>query len=161
MPDPEIPGHLEDMSIIITNELKTEIKKEVLTIDQFIRKSLSSGMEKDNIRQILKSDLQTGGQLFGDFRKNIKSTCRNGLEDAARKEVLKEDARLWDWVGISDNKICDDCLERNNMEARTKSEWAEMGLPGEGATVCGANCRCVLMPVGTLDKKSKPIVREE
>ena len=153
-------GIREGLEILLMADLALESEKQILTIQEFIRTRLASGMSKEQIREILQRDLIQGGQLFGDFRKNVKSIQRNASEDFARAPLIEGRDENFDWVGIGDSKICDDCLERNNMPPKPFGEWAAIGLPGEGATACNKNCRCILLPVGSLEK-GKGIIRRE
>jgi len=156
-----MPENLKkEIEIMLFGDMVLEGEKQILTIEQFIKSKLAGGMGKKEVLELLRRDLFEGGQLFGDFRKNIKATQRNGIENFARIPLLEDSTGLFDWVGVGDNKICDDCLERNNMEPRTFQEWAAIGLPGEGATVCGKNCRCILMPADTLEK-GKAVIRRK
>ena len=53
----------------------------------------------------------------------------------------------WDWVDMGDNRVCDDCARLSGLPAATYSEWEnERTVPGKGDTVCGDNCRCILVP---------------
>ena len=152
----------QGLEIIMFADMVTESEKQILTIEQFIRSRLAAGMTKEEIKSVLLRDLHEGGQLFGDFRKNIKATQLNTSENFARSPLIEgsSESQLMDWIGIGDNKICPDCTDRNNMQPRTFQEWASIGLPGEGATICNKNCRCVLLPVDSLDK-GKGVIKIE
>jgi len=142
----------EGLEILLLSDMATEAEVATLTIEQFIKSRLAAGMSKDQIREILQRDLFEGGQLFGDFRKNIKSSQRAASENFARAPLIEKQEGLLDWIGVGDKRICPDCAERNNMSPRPFREWASIGLPGEGATICGSNCRCILLPVDSLEK---------
>jgi len=45
-------------------------------------------------------------------------------------------------------KHCPDCLARAN-EVRTREEWDDVGGPQSGFSVCGSNCKCILVPTST------------
>lgn len=159
----EVPAYLREMQIILTAGLIDEAAKQTLTLRQVIRKMKTSGMVDTEIEKILFKDLHEGGQIFGDFRKQLKATVKNGLEDTGRNEVRQSylDVKLWDWVGIADGKICDDCLSRNNMSAMSWEDWQAIGLPGTGATVCDRNCRCVLTPAESIQKEAGGLIRKK
>lgn len=53
---------------------------------------------------------------------------------------------LWYWLTIGDGKVCPDCIERGDTQPQPWDDWMDQGLPREGATQCGFNCRCQLVP---------------
>ena len=73
MPD-EIPEHLEDMWLTFTASMGIIADKQALTLQDIINRMLSSGMSKAEVKANLIQDLREGGQIFGDFRKQFKST---------------------------------------------------------------------------------------
>ena len=150
-----IPAYLKEMQIVLTSGLLAEAQKQTLTLEQLINKMKLSGMSIAEIKSVLLTDLTEGGQIFGDFRKQFKATVKGGLEDTARgavKNIIGDDVELWDWLGITDGKICPVCLKRHNMEPMKYEKWQTIGLPGSGVTLCGKNCRCVLVPAGAIQK---------
>ena len=151
----KVPAYLKEMQLILTNGLIVEAQKQALTMGQIIAKMKASGMTIGAIEKNLINDLVSGGQIFGDFRKAIKATVKGGMEDVARGALYEtfQDAEKWDWLGITDGKICPTCLTRHNMPARSYKEWQAIGLPGSGATLCGKNDRCVLVPAGAIEKE--------
>lgn len=151
----EIPAYLKEMQITLTAGLMEEAKKQTLTLSQFIRKMKTTGMADNEIERLLINDLTEGGQIFGEFRKQLKATVKGGIEDSGRGAIHEafEGVKNWDWLGIVDKSICDDCLARHNMPAMKWEDWQKIGLPGVGATPCGKNCRCVLVPVGIIEKE--------
>lgn len=52
--------------------------------------------------------------------------------------------KMYYWVTIGDSRVCPDCVGRGSMEPKEIEEWVSIGLPREGATLCGDNCRCIL-----------------
>lgn len=55
-----------------------------------------------------------------------------------------------EWVTVGDKSVCEDCQKRDGQQ-HTVEEWDELGLPREGATLCGDNCRCSLFPTSLKD----------
>jgi hypothetical protein len=170
----DVPAYVREMQIVLVADLMNEVEKEVLTLSQVIKRMKASGMDKSEIANVLLNDLHGGGQLFGDFRKQLKATVKHGIEEHARKEVENNlDADMWDWLGIVDGSICHECLRRHNLPPHDWDYWVKIGLPGTGATPCDKNCRCVLMPTGNIEKtpggfihkgkkeKKKKIVKSE
>lgn len=69
-------------------------------------------------------------------------------EKLAQAEGQREAVRLM-WVAIFVN-TCPNCISLSGS-VRTLSEWKASGYwPGNGATVCDANCKCSLVPVDTM-----------
>ena len=95
----------QGLEILLLADMSTEAEKQILTINEFIRTRRLAGMTDDEIRRILTRDLTEGGQLFGDFRKNIKSTQRNASEDFARAPLIeaRKDDQLFDWILVVKN----------------------------------------------------------
>jgi hypothetical protein len=121
----------------------------------------SSGMNKEIIRETLLRDLREGGQIFGDFRKQFKTNIKWGIEETARREFeqgLDKVNGMWEWLGVSDNRICPDCAKRNSKSPMKWAEWESEGLPGTGITICGTNCRCMMAIVETIDKPPGGII---
>ena len=50
------------------------------------------------------------------------------------------------WHADLSGDVCPDCAARNG-QVKTMAEWTALGLPGTGATRCGAYCRCYLEAV--------------
>ncbi len=160
MPD-EIPEHLEDMWLTFTASMGIIADKQALTLQDIINRMLSSGMSKAEVKANLIQDLREGGQIFGDFRKQFKSTVKWGVEETARREStvgVDLDTELWEWLAIADNKICGDCADRALEEPKKYAEWQTAGLPGSGATVCQQNCRCRLVILESIEKPKSGIV---
>ena len=157
----EVPAYLKEMQIVLTAGLLDEAAKQTLTLKQVIRKAKVSGMADIEIERMLLRDLREGGQLFGNFRKQMKSTVKSGIEDSGRQEVRQSflDVKLWSWLAIVDGKICPDCLDRHGWTAMTWEEWEAVGLPDSGNTICGQNCRCILTPAGSVKKEDGGLKR--
>jgi hypothetical protein len=51
----------------------------------------------------------------------------------------------WEWITIS-GKPCPDCIERGG-KVLPLDRWQDLGLPGDGRTICGSYCMCELIPV--------------
>lgn len=157
----EVPSYLREMQLILTAGLMEEAKKQTLTLSQIIRKMKISGMADGEIEKVLLNDLIEGGQIFGDFRKQMKATVKGGIEDAGQGAIHEAfiDVEPWDWLGIVDKSICADCLARHNMPAQSWDKWKAIGLPRAGATICGKNCRCDLVPAGAIEKEKEGLKR--
>ena len=149
MSDPEIPAYLDDMVITLTADIVAASKLSAIGLEEYVNRMIRSGMSRDALRTILTRDLIDGGPIFGDFKKNFKSTFKGAVENTFR-DALNSDKDLnqsFEWIGISDFKLCNDCRSRINMKPRNWPQWEMIGLPGAGATICGSNCRCWLAPI--------------
>jgi hypothetical protein len=49
------------------------------------------------------------------------------------------------WITVMDDKVCPDCSPRHGV-TQTRVEWAQVGRPRWGTTICGPHCRCKLIP---------------
>lgn len=56
------------------------------------------------------------------------------------KVILKEV-----WIDIGDKRECPDCKALSG-KVETPAYWDETGRPRSRNTVCGGNCRCMLVP---------------
>jgi hypothetical protein len=156
----DIPDHIRDTMTITIANMALEAEKLQLTLQQIIWRARSAGMDLAEIELMLLEDLRTGGQLFGDFRKNFKSQMRYTIEEVARGEIYEthKDVKLWEWVAISDKLLCPDCANRNGR-AMTLDEWRAIGLPGAGRTICQRACRCMLSPKDSISIPKEGIIR--
>lgn len=145
MPDVE-----ESMMIVLSTQIETTAAQTTLTLRQLIQTMRASGATDDAIREILLTDLETGGRIFGEFRNKIKAGVKNGVQYANRagsREVYDEaGVKEFEWVAIADDRICDDCAERDGRK-ETWEFWETIGLPQSGFSVCTDNCRCELVAV--------------
>jgi hypothetical protein len=75
-----------------------------------------------------------------------------------------DDEQLWEWVSVKDEHVCPDCRERDG-QVKTVEEWEALGIPKSGATRCGQDCTCMILPAGwtdeTLELRNPVILTEE
>ncbi|MBN2011948.1 hypothetical protein JW960_21645 [candidate division KSB1 bacterium] len=137
------------------DRFKKRNQNEILTLEQLINKLKDSGLSETQIREKLNTDLETGGEIFGEFRERFKADIDSENENKNYHGLSQafENAKLWEWVGISDNEMCPDCIERHNMEPQSYEKWKILGLPGSGKTACKKKCRCDLIPTGLIEKE--------
>lgn len=57
------------------------------------------------------------------------------------------------WISVGDALVCGDCNDRSGA-ILTLEEWEANGTPGTGATICSADCRCLLMGSGIFERVS-------
>ena len=159
----EVPEHIERAMTIVLSNMTNEAEKLSLDLASLIRRMKVSGMSAEAIEARLLQDLQEGGRIFGDFRRAFKANVRYGIEESGRGSVVEmfPDTRLWDWLGIADNVMCDTCRRNHFDVPKTYEEWQRVGLPGAGNTECQENCRCTLIPAGSMQKPENGIIRKK
>jgi len=59
-------------------------------------------------------------------------------------------AALWVWVSVGDDRVCPDCRLRHGQK-RAIEVWELVGLPGDGGTICGDQCRCLCIDENLLE----------
>ncbi len=144
---------LESLEIV----LSAKASKTAITINEFIDLSLSQGIDPDILEEILLKDLNEGGRIFGEFRNSIKATVGGAIgrtRDGAQLARIGVDTK-YRWSAVLVN-TCPDCLERHGQVMKW-DEWEAEGLPRSGVTVCGQNCKCVLLP--EIASELEPIIR--
>jgi len=126
----------------------TRIERLVLTLR-------GTGVSNEALTGILAADLSTHGPIFGELRNSIVRGIVFGNNQFSRTgqiEVYGDSIDLFRWVTIQGHRICDDCESRSKMPERTFNEWADIGLPGAGWSLCKQYCYCVLDPTGDISQ---------
>ena len=140
---------MPDLQLIISNQIGMAAAQATLTLEEAITNMKVSGMADIAIRQSLLDDLSVGGPLFGGFRSKLRSTVKNGVEyssnSSSNGRFIKAGVKEFKWVSISDNKVCPDCKEKHG-EVGTMEYFEILGLPASGFSICGPNCRCMIVP---------------
>ena len=133
---------LTTLDIILT----AKIARSAITLQEYIQMRQSQGASLEAIRNDLLTDLEEGGRIFGEFINSLKPTFSGSTSRFRDIGTLAEIGvtKTYRWVAVLIN-TCSDCLERHN-QAKSWAEWEAEGLPRSGATVCGQNCKCVLIP---------------
>ena len=124
-----------------------------LQIQQEISTMINNGMTNDAAEMVIKGELKKDGRLFNMLRNSIKAAIIEGVNQSSRLgqyEQYQLDQTEFTWVTVSGHRICDDCESRSKMSPRTFSEWADIGLPGSGWSLCKQYCYCVLDPSGDI-----------
>jgi hypothetical protein len=125
--------------------LSARVGRTALTLQEYIQMRLAQGATLAVIRKDLLADLETGGRIFGEFKNALRPTFAGSTSRFRDVGMLAETgiSAKFRWVAILVN-TCPDCLDRHN-KVKKWAEWEEEGLPRAGATVCGQNCKCVLI----------------
>lgn len=156
---------MPNLQITLSNQLAKGASRTALNMSELIGTMKSSGMSNAAIKQTLLNDLNSGGQLFGAFRNQLKNTIRNGVEissnDSANREFINSGVKEFQWVSIGDNKVCPDCEARHGDKG-TLEYHQTLGLPASGFSVCQTNCRCKLVPINYRGENlEEPLIRKE
>jgi len=144
---------LESLEIVLT----AKATRTAITINEYIDLSLAQGVDADILEANLLKDLEEGGRIFGEFRNSIKATVSGAIgrtRDGAQLAIIGVDTK-YRWSAVLIN-TCPDCLERHGKIMKWE-DWEVEGLPRTGQTVCGANCKCVLLP--EVATELEPIIR--
>ena len=132
-------------------------------IGLFIDGLAASGATETQILDRLIYDLDNNGPLFRQMLGGLNDTYNSSLHQANTLfQATDEAAELGvTWAEYNQQELtwqamlintCPDCLVRHG-QTMTRSEWAIEGFPGSGQTVCGANCMCVLLSTGELERR--------
>lgn len=126
--------------------LSAKVGRTAVTIEEYVQLRLAQGATLDIIRTDLLTDLEEGGRIFGEFRNMLKPTFAGSTSRFRDAGALAEMgmSKKYRWVAVLIN-TCPDCLERHN-QVQLWELWEDEGLPRSGATVCGQDCKCVLLP---------------
>ncbi len=125
--------------------LAAKIGRTALTLEEYIQMRLSQGATLEIIRADLLTDLEEGGRIFGEFKNALQPTFAGSVNRFRDVGVLSETgiSETYRWVAVLVN-TCPDCIDRHN-QVKKWVDWEEEGLPRSGATVCGQNCKCILV----------------
>jgi len=78
--------------------------------------------------------------LIKAFKQSIVSASQSGRGDAQRE---KGPTVFYTWQ-VESARPCPDCISRSG-QTETYAYWEAVGLPQTGTTICGTNCKCVLV----------------
>lgn len=147
--DPEriIAGALEEELQLL---LYPYIEAERIITRASIKQWISSGYNDDFINRLLGKSLAGKATPAFNTINLIKSELNKFLMRTTDLSYYKgagyDKDTMCIWITSGAN-VCPDCILRGGMAAMRFEEWIEIGLPGEGATLCGSACNCVLQEV--------------
>jgi hypothetical protein len=140
----------QDLLITMSSLLSNSVAKSTITLEESISQMKLSGMDVNEIKSVLMNDLNNGGRIFGSYRNAIKNTTKNGVgynsNIASQKVYQDSSVKEFQWVGISDKRVCEDCEDRHGQTG-TMEYFRTVGLPRSGFSICQTNCRCQLVPM--------------
>jgi len=156
VPDPISEELIDDILFAVTQEtaieLVTAANKLQMELDGFIR-SQGLRLSPGGLRALIfGGDSSVAQGAIGTFRKAVEKALTGSVGRAYAEAMDREVTRLVPkgkklrWVTES-AEPCPDCVARSQYEPRTNDEWADIGKPKTGATICGSNCLCTLRPV--------------
>lgn len=76
---------------------------------------------------------------------DVVAAVRRFRRDAPAFDVSVDEDHAYLVAGGVVVHNCESCSDRHN-ESQTLAEWEREGLPGSDNLICGANCRCELLP---------------
>ena len=142
------------------NIYKLELQKEFSAMKADIGIFIQRGrLEGFTDKELLKQLVQAGHEQTGFIQAFTKKAQKLDATIARREETRREfdeyrkaaqPGEEWEWVTIS-TKPCPDCQARAGT-ILPLTKWEQIGLPGDGRTVCGQNCMCKLYPVSISDE---------
>ena len=141
------------LSIIEKATIQAEIFE--IQIQQEIATMMTNGMTRQGATSTISLELKKGGRLNGAMNNYIKASIVEGINQSSRLGQYEEydlDKGTFKWVTVSGHRICEDCESRSKMPERTFNEWADIGLPGAGWSICKQYCYCVLDPTGDISQ---------
>ncbi len=160
MPDKNLTAKekkLMEIHIKSTNiALATNVKKTMLTIDEWIERMIMEGMADKEIERRVEQAFLKGNGPFATFRNTFlrRTTGLMNRIERVPRDADKELEEKYTWICMHSNS-CEDCLALHG-ETHTWSEWLDIGTPGSGHTQCQDNCNCDLVKEGeTLNKEFK------
>ena len=150
MADQEILGEamqreINTMEIFLVGK----VNRTTVTLEEFIEGMQSQGASNETIRELLETDLNEGGRIFGEFKRGIKSTASGSVQrfsDVGKQAEIGVEGQFR-WIAVL-RKTCPDCIDRHGV-VKSFEEWEADGLPRSGQTVCREFCECELVPAET------------
>lgn len=155
---------MPDFEVIMTNQVANAAASTALNLQGLVQSMANQKMSPQQIQDVLFKDLAEGGPLFSAFRSSIGNITKNGVEwssNFSQRDVYQgAGIQEFQWQTASDGIECDDCAARDQEKA-TLEEWENIGLPKSGFSVCGPNCRCVLVPIGVAKERIRRVKKEK
>tara|TARA_R110002012_G_scaffold151797_3_gene311756 strand:+ start:59 stop:1576 length:1518 start_codon:yes stop_codon:yes gene_type:complete len=161
--DEALTPQLENLLISTMDSLIFDVNDFSNNINKTVSSMSNSGMSMDLIEETLEQDMLTGGKVFGKLRNGIKEGTVGAINKSSSLgqfatyainpnfEGKSPDKIKYMWVTVAGHRVCQDCAGRMG-DVATFAEWESRGMPGAGATVCGAYCYCIIDPIGGMGK---------
>ena len=152
-----LPDGLDDLVRAVINNVLYDTIIFGNRIEQYVDNLLQQGMTMSMISDNLRTDMATGGRIFGELKNSVAAALQELVNQAGRLGQLEEwgsEFRDFVWITVAGHKVCPDCDLRGG-EIDTWDNWIERGLPGSGWSVCRGYCYCILDPTGSLSDNVK------
>lgn len=84
-----------------------------------------------------------------ESKKELRIQARRTSTDTEQAVFQARGVKRFAWVAVNAGDACPDCRKLNGSRG-TMSDFERTGKPGDGRTVCGASCFCLLVPEETV-----------
>lgn len=130
---------------------KLSFFKKPLTLEQYVKNRLAKGDTVEQIRKDLLDDLDKGGPILGDFKKDFQPTFSNSkrrFRDIG--QLARTGISATFMLSVFDSKkqpACPNCLAFAN-QVKTPEEWEKLGFTvyaSNGKRTCKNRCNCMLV----------------
>lgn len=137
----ELKAFLQDHGVNIDIDALTASVAAQLEPD---RKAIEGGLTDPAKREQVQAKVD---KLLVETARNV---ARKTMRDAETTAWRMADGREWDqqfyvWISVGDDRVCDSCHTLHG-QVFAWDQWEDIGMPGEGTTICGERCRCLLRP---------------
>ena len=118
-----------------------------LALDSYIQ--AQSGLTDAEIADAIFSGVNLTPRLELDAYSNqIGKTVKSGVnrswgDGMTMRQSNATGETKFNWR-ISPGKNCPDCIDRSQWEPMTGADWASVGPPRSGVTLCQSHCNCIL-----------------
>lgn len=104
------------------------------------------------LERVIEEGIEPDEAFWADYEKSVETEMVQNLRKMAKRAIqLYRQKKLMGmggrfvWVTVADDNVCPSCEPRHG-KVKTMKAWQNVGLPGSGALVCSAECRCQLVP---------------
>lgn len=122
------------------------IQPDIKAIDRRARKAFHR--LENIIDEGVEPDEATWKSIETMHEREMEGTLRQMAKNSIRlyqQNKIAGEADKFMWVTRGDEAVCPSCEPRHG-EIKTMAQWRVLGLPGSGALICSAECRCQLVP---------------
>jgi len=129
----------------------TQSEQAFIGIEQIQRKGKALGWDKAMIASAMVPQIE---RLRTAAKSAISSAATEGGTLGYMQSKSGGDlGAVFKWQSVGDDRVCDDCEDLHGKEMKY-SEWLTSNMPGDGQTICGGRCRCILVPVDEWEDKT-------
>ena len=122
----------------------SQSEQALIGIHQIERKGKALGWDKEMMAAAMVPQIE---RLRTAAKSAITSAATKGGTLGYMQQKAGGDLNaIFKWQSVGDGRVCEDCENLHGKEMRY-SEWLTTNMPGDGQTICGGRCRCILVPV--------------